>query len=283
MIKAALDYSKKGWKVFPCVPNGKIPLTRNGFKDSTINDRMITNWFETAPRANIGLVTGPDSGFFVLDVDAKSGGLDSLENLIELHGDIDTYTVKTGSGGLHFYFKYPESGVRNRANLLPGIDIRGDGGYVVAPPSKLFKGDYSLIKDSALTYPPEWLLKLLEEPARVLKTGDSEASDVPEGGRNDFLARLAGSLQRKGLTPESISQVLHLENEQKCNPPLPALEVDRIVESITRYVPEDPIEPKIVYVKASELAGAMKEYLMDKDKVKGQATGISGLDKLLGG
>lgn len=283
MIEQALSYAKKGWKLFPCAPNGKIPLTQNGFKDSTLDRRLITNWFETSPHANIGLVTGPESGFFVLDIDAKSGGLESLEKLIEIHGDIDTYMVQTGSGGIHFYFKYPEKGIRNKVNLLPGIDVRGDGGYVIAPPSKLIAGDYSLVKDTPLAYPPEWLLELLTEPVRPLREDNREGNDIPEGGRNDYLARLAGSLQRKGLSPESVSQVLHLENEQKCNPPLPSKEVDRIVESITRYEPEDPIEPRVIYIKASDLGDAMVEYLMDKDKVKGTPTGIPGLDKLLGG
>ena len=154
---AALDYAKRGWSVFPlhtsikgkcscgnpdCTSVGKHPRTKNGYKDASQDEDVIRDWWDTYPNANIGIVTGADSGIIVLDIDPQNGGEDSLKKLRKENGELqNTVKVVTGGGGEHMYFQHPEDGTKigNRAGLgseYPGLDIRGGGGYVVAPPSK---------------------------------------------------------------------------------------------------------------------------------------------------
>jgi hypothetical protein len=137
--KAALCYARKGIPVFPCEPGGKDPLTKHGFKDATTNQSRITAWWIRWPNANIGAPTGARSGFWVLDIDADKGGVESLAALIDAHGELpQTASVRTGRGGRHYYFRYPDDGtvIPNSAGKLGhGLDVRGEGGYVLVPPS----------------------------------------------------------------------------------------------------------------------------------------------------
>jgi Bifunctional DNA primase/polymerase, N-terminal len=131
--EAALAYAGYGWPVFPLKPRAKTPATRNGFKDATVNFERIDTWWKQHPDSNIGLPTG--HAFDVIDVDVPEGALSYVQMVADdlvpdIHGQ-----VATSSGGLHLYI--PPSGDGNRAGLLPGIDYRGAGGYVVAPPSAL--------------------------------------------------------------------------------------------------------------------------------------------------
>jgi hypothetical protein len=131
LCDAALRYAKWGWPVFPLKAGSKQPATRNGFKDATTDTERIQAWWTTHPDSNIGLPTG--LAFDVIDVDTPHGPV-SLAELIAA-GDVpDTHgQVATASGGLHLYI--PPTGDGNRAGIMAGIDYRGAGGYVVAPPS----------------------------------------------------------------------------------------------------------------------------------------------------
>lgn len=138
---SALYYAQVyGWPVFPLKPLSKVPATRAGFKDATTDPRQIQAWWNTNPRYNIGLPTG--IRFDVIDVDPPIG----MHSYLELRALADPHTgkspipdvhgkVATASGGVHLYIE--RAGCGNAVNLLPGIDIRSRGGYVVAPPSTL--------------------------------------------------------------------------------------------------------------------------------------------------
>ena len=132
----ALAYTRRGWRVFPCAPRGKVPLTAHGLKDASTDEKQLTDWWDRWPSANIGVATGAESGFFVLDVDGKDGN-ESLATLEREHGPLPTTVeAKTGGGGRHLLFKHPGQAVKNSAGRLgPGLDVRGDGGYIVAPSS----------------------------------------------------------------------------------------------------------------------------------------------------
>jgi hypothetical protein len=144
----ALTYAYKNWYVFPvhgikngvctcgkatCASPGKHPRTKNGLKDATTDEAAIRRWFEGKNNINIGIATGAISGLVVVDVDAKSGGLESLAKL----NLGKALTVNTGGGGKHLYYQWPtDVSIGNSVGkLAPGIDIRGIRGYVVAPPS----------------------------------------------------------------------------------------------------------------------------------------------------
>jgi hypothetical protein len=150
MLKAALEYAEKGIPIFPVAPPhlggpaaGKRPMTKNGFHDATADVVRIRQWWERHPDHNIGMPTGAVSGLWVLDVDVDKGGIASFLELIQTHGALPaTATVRTGGGGWHFYFAYPGFPVKCSASVIaPGIDVRGDGGYVVAPPSLHVSGN----------------------------------------------------------------------------------------------------------------------------------------------
>jgi len=136
LLDAALSYASRRWLVFPVKPKDKRPLTKNGLKDATTDHKQIRKWWSQWPDANIGIKTGKESGLWVLDIDGDTGK-ESFARLIKDHGDLPaTLAVATGKR-LYFYFSYPpDAKISNRAGkIAPGIDVRGDGGYVIAPPS----------------------------------------------------------------------------------------------------------------------------------------------------
>ena len=146
---AAADYARRGWRVFPChapanegcscggrdCPSpAKHPRTRHGLHDASAGEDVVARWWRRWPGANVGLRTG--DGLVVVDVDPAHGGIESLAAIEADHGPLPaTATVRTGSGGLHLYFRH-DGPLRNSAGVLgPGLDVRADGGYVIAPPS----------------------------------------------------------------------------------------------------------------------------------------------------
>src|SRR5438034_3590275 len=109
-LDAALDYARRGWAVIPLVPGGKTPLTAHGYKDGTTDEAKIRSWWAKTPSANVGIVTGAESGLVVLDVDPRNGGEITLDELIAEHGKLpDTVVAITGGGGRHIFFQHPGS------------------------------------------------------------------------------------------------------------------------------------------------------------------------------
>lgn len=132
MLDAALLYASWGWPVFPLRPGGKAPLTRHGFKDASTDPMQIRAWWTATPMANIGLPTG--LAFDVVDIDTPNGMLGPWPTLRDSDAMPDGHgIVTTSSGGRHVYIEPLGGG--NLAGLRPGIDYRGAGGFVVAPPS----------------------------------------------------------------------------------------------------------------------------------------------------
>ena len=164
VARAALGYSRRGIPVFPCEPGGKRPLTYNGFWDATTDAPRLSAWWRRWPDANVGVPTGEQSGLLVLDVDPGAGGPDSLALLESLYGPLpQTAKARTGGGGIHYFFRYPaDETVRNSAGKLgPGLDVRGEGGYVVVPPSRT-QNAYEWL-DKAPLAEAAWLLQCLRE------------------------------------------------------------------------------------------------------------------------
>lgn len=256
LLEAALDYINRGIVVFPVKAGDKIPLTRNGFKAATVDDRTVCEWWKKWPDANIGIPTGRLSAFFVLDIDADKGGFESLKALEARYGVLPpTMESITGGGGRHKFFHFPRNmDIRNSVQMLgPGLDIRGNGGYVVAPPSIHSSGRQYQWLENGIDWPdraPDWFLKLLtaksnqQKPSKAAKANVTMEQlelaalcrGVKEGGRNNALARIAGGLfrfQRGYLDPELVLQLLLAWNDSRCQPPLSRDEVMRVVNSIT--------------------------------------------------
>ncbi len=135
--QAAMDYLSRGWSVIPVQERAKRPaIAWKAFQTECVSEETLHEWFRRSPNYNVAIVTGKLSGIVVLDVDPKHGGNKSLRELEHEHGALPrTVQSVTGGGGRHYYFAHPGGEVRNRAGILPGIDLRGDGGCIVAPPS----------------------------------------------------------------------------------------------------------------------------------------------------
>ena len=156
----------KGRKIFPCKSNEKRPLTLHGHKDASSDVGVIKTWWSNYPDANIGLCTGKDANLIVVDVDVKnnSGGIESLQAMEAEFETLDTLVVTTPSGGLHYYFSFPKDvdAISCMVGFRKGIDIRADGGYVVAPGSSIDGKPYEFEDlDKEIAELPLWLLDLL--------------------------------------------------------------------------------------------------------------------------
>lgn len=243
LLEAALLYAELGYKVFPLMPGQKVPATENGLLDSTTDPDLITEAWSNQPY-NIGICT---DGLLVVDIDGRMNPW--LSTLGERAYDlVGCPAVRTPRGGSHRYFRQPAGEWRNTASLIaPGVDTRADGGYVVAPPSFLESGggyqwmpEFELTSD--LSEPPKWLVDLLQSEHKPSKTvvlpGTGDANPIPSGQRNDTLARIAGMQRRYGMSQAEIVASLHVVNCSRCHPPLPASEVEKIAESISRYKPD---------------------------------------------
>lgn len=200
-LDAALFYVRYHlWPVFPL--RGKEPLTRRGFYDATIEEAQIRQWWRDFPDANIGMPTGERSGVVVLDVDAGHGGFVSLAAMQELPGYEPlpaTRKAQSGGGGLHLYYAYPKDRpIGNKAQLghLCGIDIRGQGGYIVLPPSLHASGNRYLWLDESKPAPfPAFFADLADPPRRQPQPPAPrparawrEACALPDSG-SDYLER----------------------------------------------------------------------------------------------
>jgi putative DNA primase/helicase len=243
VLAAALGHLKREWSIIP-VGHDKRPLVNwKPYQERRPTVKQVRDWFDDDPEAGIAIITGAISGIVVLDVDAKSDGRESLEQLQNEHGHLPkTVTVKTGGGGRHFYFPHPGGKIRPSAGKLGrGLDIRGDGAYVVAPPSAHKSGQaYEWKRDpdsTKLAQLPKWLLMLISDEQRP-KPEQSSAAAIIEGRRNETLTSLAGTMQRRGFSTDAILQALLVENEERCQLPLPVEEVEQIVRSIARYEPQ---------------------------------------------
>ncbi|MBI3440868.1 MAG: bifunctional DNA primase/polymerase [Proteobacteria bacterium] len=240
---AAQAYAAHFIAVFPLHTRGKTPLTQNGFKDACKDSTAISSWWAQSPEANIGIPTGIINSFWALDIDPRHDGENTLRALEQEYGALpQTVEVITGGGGRHLYFTLPAQGViKNSAGRLgQGLDVRGDGGYIVAPPSIHESGrTYAFSVDSGenIAPAPEWLLALVQKPeAQEAFTPVSEWRDivkgVTEGQRNDTLARIAGKLLRCGLDAFVSLELCLAWNDSRCKPPLGHAEVIAVVNSI---------------------------------------------------
>lgn len=234
LAAAALRYANLGIAVFPCIPGGKRPLTPNGFHDATSSAHIVHAWWRRTPDANIGLPTGARTGVLVVDVDIHAGGsgFEAFERArAQGLGDRWGWLVRTPSGGIHAY--YPSStDQEQRSWQVPSahVDFRGDGGYVIAPPSRIKVDGVSKTYDviAVTTQPAQTvdaikLRQFLEppRPARSLGTPAAlrgphchppslarKVALTPEGGRNLTLYWASCRMVEDDFTPADIASWL---------------------------------------------------------------------------
>lgn len=234
-----------------CENQGKHPRTQHGLDDATTLPDQIREWWERWNNANIGIPCGKNY-IAVLDIDPRHGGDKSLAKLQERHGKLpDTFTVKTGGDGLHYYFsRFAGEKLKSVSNALgteyPGIDLKSDGGYVVGPGSLHLSGNrYEIINDVPLVDIPEWLEKLLINQGKN-ENGYKEPFKlpdvIPKGDRNKTLVSFASSLRSKGADEGEILAALQAVN-RRCTPAysekeLQTIAVNRAKKEISPSVPQ---------------------------------------------
>jgi len=261
MLEAALQFADAGLHVLPiygtdeagvcscpagagCKSPGKHPLTTNGLTAATTDAARIRGWWRAWPRANIGIATGP-SGLVVVDVDGKDGraGPENWRRLVEELGPEleDTTIVDTASGsGFHVYFRAGEHKVKSFSGALgEAIDVKAQGGYVIAPASIIAGRDYAfrdgqgLNRLNPLTPALAARLAVVKEPES--SHGGASSPVLREGERNAGLTSMAGSMRRRDFGEKAIAAALLVTNAEQCDPLLPDHEVLGIARSMMRY------------------------------------------------
>lgn len=245
----AFKYADAGLSVFPLRERDKRPATANGFKDATTDKAQIELWWKENPNYNIGIATGsPSGGLVVVDVDEDKEkgktGLSSIQNWMKKNGQIPkTVEVVTGRGGLHAYY-FCKKQLSNRTNVLDSVDIRADGGYVVAPPSIHPNGNsYRFADGFGLEYGIKDASDIVVELATFKQSAPKETFNlsgaIPEGTRVDTLFKLTCSLIDKGMSEIAIRNAVRVENNTRCNPPLSEEELEKeVFQAFKRdYIP----------------------------------------------
>jgi hypothetical protein len=294
ILDAALSYVAQGFKVFPTKLDKK-PFTDHGLKDATMLQDGVKDYWNKYPDAGIGLVT---DGFIVLDFDRKGGGLDNKAVIESQYGQLPrTRTHRTGGGGLHYIYRNTNgTNIRNTVNLggYQGVDLRANGGYIIAPPSKHESGNhYEVIDNSKIAPAPMWLIEMATKKTPMLPA-NTDNQLIPEGQRNSTLTSRAGTMRRSGM-PESVIEAALLEvNRLQCQPPLLEDEVRTIAKSVTRYPPSPNGNVHVRIYECDNVPPDMKrdknvtENVTLSDRVQAWVKGTSGwwpteeLDRELG-
>lgn len=223
-----------------CSSQGKHPRIRNWTEKASNDPAQIREWWGKWPDANIGIVCGEVSNIVVLDMDPRHNGEDSLEKLEREIGTFtQTTTIVTGGGGKHFYYLYPGLNKLKNSNgkLGEGLDIKTDGGYVVAPGSlhKSGKKYDWLFRLKEIKPFPDMLIRKLKGGQKSEKSTKLNSTDpIHEGARNDTLFKIAVQLRRRGANKIQIESELTNINGIRCNPPLGKSEIRSIAASASK-------------------------------------------------
>lgn len=235
-----------------CSTAGKHPRTRNGSKDATTDENIILDWWEKQPNANIGLLTGIESGFFVLDIDIRTenypvyNGETTLEELRYYYQNVmkdyapfeATLTAFSGSGCRHLYFKYPlDQKIKNSASEIAadfgmGLDIKSDDNYIIAPPSNHKSGNkYKWFgSNTPIEDAPKWLIyecllamkdnfKEVNPPATNQLAPKPKADEkIPVGQRNNYIFRIVCGLLNTFPKEEVTRRALEINKNQFIEP-----------------------------------------------------------------
>lgn len=236
----AFKYLTLGYSVIPSGggESHKAALVKwTPYQEQKPTDEQLEQWQNFLNPIMWACITGTISGIFVIDCDTPEAAEPLEQAGLCPH-------VRTPRGGYHFYFRHPGYPVKTQAGILPKVDIRGEGGYVNFTGSNGTGNGYSTlimpVSDTLYNIEnlPQAFLAAIQKTTKVHPTTDtSESEPIPEGQRNGYLASLAGTLRRRGANQGTIEAALLAENESRCNPPLPDVEVKGIAASVSRYPP----------------------------------------------
>ena len=266
ICKTALEYAERGWKVFPLAPNIKKPAFEGWQEKATTDPDIIRKWWGSPGLFEfngIAIKTGADSGIWVLDLDVKNdtNGVQLFEELLQEHSDKEipahgSMTAMSPSGGRHIYYQYSGVKVPQRVGLLPGIDARGDGGFIIAPPTRLNSGQYTWVSPLGSTSAaPKWLLDIVTATNVVTQQSSKGYQNIKTGTRYTTLRALRCSLTAKGILEYLIENLLKNLNQKHTNGnPLTDLEMKNVLQ-----VPTDIPNPKLKIKHEIILQGPIEE------------------------
>jgi hypothetical protein len=241
MIDAALEYLGLGFSVLPINPQNKNPFIKwKEFESRIAAEDEIREWWRKWPNAMLGIVTGTISGVVVVDIDEPKGA-EELSKIIP--DSLLIPTVKTPRGGQHLYFKSPTPAIGNNTRIVPGCDFRGEGGYIIAPPSMNGEGNayewvqgLSFAEASPPPLPELYINKIKEYARGGVKEGGyignvtDSVTLFTQGRRDNDLFHVANALAKSGTPQAEIYQTLEIL-AKNCNPPFPESEIKAKVES----------------------------------------------------
>mgnify|MGYP006080919357 FL=1 len=249
MFDAQLVAKLWGWKVFPANPENKTPLIKEWQHKASNDETIINHLFAPFPNAMVAVPTGPVNGITVIDFDIRDS-YNGVSNFIQEGFKIPkTAGAKTPSGGFHLYFDSGNESLPNSVSKLAiGVDVRGDGGYVIAPPSQSIKGTYKwetdwfdpkrgmaklpiMIKNLILFEKKFLNKKPLFDKNHFGAVAQEIDKPISEGSRNNELTRRCGYLFRK-YSSDKVLEIMRHINQRCCNPPIEDRELYRIVCSI---------------------------------------------------
>jgi hypothetical protein len=260
LMQAALGYAARRLHVFPCAwieagacsckePDcdspGKHPLTSRGLLDATANAAEVRDFWRKFPKANIAIRTGAESGIVALDVDEVDRAKPELKKLLPGYDFKNVPSQRTGKGW-HFVFSHPGFHVKTGTKILPGMDSRGDGGYIIAAPSNHISGkQYHWKKPINGSIPalPQALL------AAINRSTNGEAKPrfynsivwegIPDGQRDDQLFRFACQMRNNG-TPRELADRLMCEAAGRCKPRFPEADaLKKVDQAYRKYFPAE--------------------------------------------
>jgi hypothetical protein len=255
MLEEAMMYLDMGWAVYPvhsiengvcscgkvdCTAPGKHPMGKWAkYQDRLPSANEVYTWFTSMPTCNIGMVTGSVSSVVVVDVDSQKG-LATYRSL----GLPRTLAARTGGGGYHFFYDPRDEIVQSRVGVMEGIDLRGEGGFVVLSPSRHKSGRiYRFLRPRGLAPFDSSVFRGRGSTTTGISTNTNGwVSDVVDGVgsgmRNITAAKLAGRYASLGLSPQEVWWLIVAWNEGN-TPPLEEAELRRTVAAILRKHEEE--------------------------------------------
>lgn len=238
----ALTYLDRGWSVIPIRPRDKRPLLPwEEFQNRRATLDEVDEWVKRWPEMNLAVVTGAISGVTVVDVDGDVG----KSSIGRQAGKVPTTQVQRTPHGWHMFFKH-RAGIGNKVGLLPHVDVRNDGGYVLVSPSRLEDGGYSWYKATDLQPFPEWLIPANAAAPSASRNGSGATTSAPrwvsralvEGApmhhRNDMAAKLAGYFYSRSMPMDVVAAIME-PFRAACQPPMDERELDTVLLSVARY------------------------------------------------
>lgn len=261
MLQYALKYAQKGFAVFPVKERGKVPIIKNWQNDASKDPNQINKWWNAYPNANIGIATGTKSNLIVIDIDQDEDkgkdGLASIKEWEQANGELpETAEVLTGRGGVHKYYRLCDARIKNAVNIIDSVDIRNEGGYVVAPPSIHENGrcyEWEAMHDIdeiEIARADSTVLNLCMHNFKQKSTFDYTApipehkglqkAITEEGGRTAYLVEWIGKHVKNGYSEELIKDMIRQENDLMCKPSLSETELQKeVFPAIKRFIKHD--------------------------------------------